>query len=70
MVDIKIGDVSQILTIKNACLCENVALEIAGVLCNVDFIKIDTEYPRVNANFLNGKSFVLDYGKKTLYVLK
>ena len=53
-------------------LCKNIPVEISKYTFNVDFIKKEgdgSKYPRINAGFLQGKKWVLDYKRRRLLIL-
>ncbi len=64
------GDIAHKLKMKKCGLCEGVSMELSQNRYLLDFILTNDQEPRVNASFLFGKSFVLDYSHKTLYILK
>ncbi len=64
------GDIAHKLKMKKCGLCEGVSMELSQNRYLLDFTLTNDQEPRVNASFLFGKSFVLDYSHKTLYILK
>ena len=60
------------LTYKEAGLCKNIPVEIANYTFNMDFVKAlkaGPKSPRINAGFLQGKKWVLDYKRRRLLIL-
>ena len=60
------------LTYKEAGLCKNIPVEIANYTFNLDFVKAlkaGPKSPRINAGFLQGKKWVLDYKRRRLLIL-
>lgn len=64
------GDIATKVTKVKGGLCEGIGMELSKNKFLLDFYLTDDNYPRINAAFLSGKSFVLDYAHKTLYILK
>lgn len=64
------ADIVHPLAMKKSLLYENVAVEMGNEQFRQDFL-LDEErgYPCINTDFLQGKTFVLDYPKKRLYIL-
>ena len=66
------ANIAEALSYKDLGLCKDVPVEISGYNFKVDFIKPDepgTDYPRINADFLRGKRWVLDYKHQHLLIL-
>ena len=60
------------LTYKEAGLCKNIPVEIANYTFNMDFVKAlkaGPKSPCINAGFLQGKKWVLDYKRRRLLIL-
>ena len=60
------------LTYKEAGLCKNIPVEIANYTFNMDFVKAlkaGPKSPRINAGFLQGKKWMLDYKRRRLLIL-
>ena len=55
---------------KKCGLCEGVSMELSQNRYLLDFTLTNDQEPRVNASFLFGKSFILDYSHKTLHILR
>ena len=64
------GDIAHKLKMKKCGLCEGVSMELSQNRYLLDFILTNDQEPRVNASFLFGKSFILDYSHKTLHILR
>ena len=64
------GDIAYKITIKKVGLAEKVSMEIGQNIFLLDFVLDGNVEPRVNASFLWGKTFVLDYKKKSIFILK
>ena len=59
-------------TQKEVGLCKNISVELSKYNFNLDFIKDKREgskYPRINADFLQGKKWMLDYKRRRLLIL-
>ncbi|MBF1590705.1 MAG: aspartyl protease family protein [Prevotella shahii] len=60
------------LSHKEVGLCKNIPVELSKYNFNLDFIKVKgdgSKYPRINADFLQGKKWVLDYKRRRLLIL-
>jgi hypothetical protein len=71
-VELPSADIANGLTYKKTAQCKNIPVEIADCHFEVDFnkeTKGGSDYPRLNASFLMGKRWVLDYTHKQLLVL-
>ncbi len=64
------GDIAHKITIRKVGLAENVSVEIGQDKFLLDFVLDERGEPRINASFLWGKTFVLDYKKKRIFILK
>lgn len=64
------GDIAHKITIKKMGLAEKVSMEIGQNIFLLDFVLDGNVEPRINASFLWGKTFVLDYKKKSIFILK
>ena len=64
------GDIAHKLKMKKCGLCEGVSMELSQNRYLLDFILTNDQDPCVNASFLFGKSFILDYSHKTLHILR
>ena len=64
------GDVANKLKMMKCGLCEGVSMELSQNRYLLDFILTNDQDPCVNASFLWGKSFILDYSHKTLHILR
>ena len=59
-------------TQKEVGLCKNISVELSKYNFNLDFIKDKgdgSKYPRINADFLQGKKWMLDYKRRRLLIL-
>ena len=59
-------------THKEVGLCKNIPVELSEYNFNLDFIKDKgdgSKYPRINADFLQGKKWMLDYKRRRLLIL-
>lgn len=71
-VELPCADIANGLTYKKAAQCKNIPVEIADCHFKVDFTKETkdgSDYPRLNASFLMGKRWVLDYEHRQLLIL-
>ena len=71
-IEIPGADIAEALTTKTVGQCKNIPVEISDYRFKVDFIKPTddgSEEPRLNASFLMGKRWVLDYTHKQLLIL-
>ena len=60
------------LSHKEVGLCKNIPVELSKYNFNLDFIKDKgdgSKYPRINADFLQGKKWMLDYKRRRLLIL-
>ena len=64
------ADIANKLKMKKGGLCEGVSMELSQNRYLLDFTLTNDQEPRVNASFLFGKSFILDYSHKTLHILR
>lgn len=64
------GDIANKVRMMKGGLCEGISMELSKNKFLLDFTLNNDKHPRINASFLLGKSFVLDYSQKTLYILK
>lgn len=66
------GNIAEALSYEEVGLCKDIPVEISDYSFKVDFIKPNecgAKYPRINADFLQGKRWVLDYKHKRLHIL-
>ena len=71
-IEIPGADIAEALTTKTVGQCKNIPVEISDYRFKVDFIKPTddgSEEPRLNASFLMGKRWVLDYEHRQLLIL-
>lgn len=71
-IEIPGADIAEALTTKTVGQCKDIPVEISDYSCKVDFIKPKkdgSEEPRLNASFLMGKKWVLDYEHQQLLIL-
>ena len=71
-IEIPGADIAEALTTKTVGQCKDIPVEISDYSFKVDFIKPKkdgSEEPRLNASFLMGKKWVLDYGHQQLLIL-
>lgn len=64
------ADIANKLKMMKGGLCEGVSMELSQNRYLLDFTLTNDQEPRVNASFLFGKSFILDYSHKTLHILR
>lgn len=64
------ADIAHKLKMMKCGLCEGVSMELSQNRYLLDFTLTNDQEPRVNASFLFGKSFILDYSHKTLHILR
>ena len=66
------ANIAEKLTYKKVGWCKNVPVEISNLNYNLNFVKSvssDSKYPRINADFLQGKKWMLDYKRRRLLIL-
>ena len=66
------ANIADKLTYKKVGWCKNVPVEISNLNYNLDFVKSvssASKYPRINADFLQGKKWMLDYKRRRLLIL-
>ena len=66
------ASIAEKLTYKKVGWCKNVPVEISNLNYNLNFVKSvssGSKYPRINADFLQGKKWVLDYKRRRLLIL-
>lgn len=66
------ANIADKLTYKDAELCKNIPVEISNYNFNLDFVKSKNsgiKQPCLNADFLQGKKWVLDYKHRQLLIL-
>lgn len=66
------ANMAETLSYEDVGLCNNIPVEVSGYSFKVDFIKPNkagSETPRINADFLQDKRWVLDYKHRHLYIL-
>ena len=71
-IEIPGADIAEALTIKTVGQCKDIPVEISDYSFKVDFIKPKKDgsgEPRLNASFLMGKKWVLDYEHQQLLIL-
>ena len=68
-IELERGDTAQALVREKTNVCEDVELKIGENNFKLNFIISEEKYPTINAEFLWGKSFVLDYKNKRIYIL-
>ena len=71
-IEIPGADIAEALTTKTVGQCKDIPVEISDYSFKVDFIKPKkdgSEEPRLNASFLMGKKWVLDYEHQQLLIL-
>ncbi|GJG28149.1 MULTISPECIES: retropepsin-like aspartic protease [Segatella] len=68
-IELERGDIAQALVREKTNVCEDVELKIGENNFKLNFIISEEKYPTINAEFLWGKSFVLDYKNKRIYIL-
>lgn len=71
-ITIRSANIADKLTHKEVGLCKNIPVELSKYNFNLDFIKDKgdgSKYPRINADFLQGKKWILDYKRRRLLIL-
>ena len=68
-IELERGDIAQALIREKTNVCEDVELKIGENNFKLNFILSEEKYPTINTEFLWGKSFVLDYKNKRIYIL-
>ena len=66
------ASIADILTYKKVGWCKNVPVEISNLNSNLDFVKSSNsglKEPCINASFLQGKKWMLDYKRRRLLIL-
>ena len=66
------ANIADKLTYKRVGWCKNVPVEISNLNYNLSFVKSvssGSKYPRINADFLQGKKWMLDYKRRRLLIL-
>ena len=66
------ANIADKLTYKKVGWCKNVPVEISNLNYNLSFVKSvssGSKYPRINADFLQGKKWMLDYKRRRLLIL-
>ena len=71
-IKIQSANFAEKFTHKEVGLCKNIPVELSEYNFNLDFIKDKgdgSKYPRINADFLQGKKWMLDYKRRRLLIL-
>ena len=66
------ANIAEKLTYKKVGWCKNVPVEISNLNYNLSFVKSvssGSKYSRINADFLQGKKWMLDYKRRRLLIL-
>ena len=66
------ANIAEKLTYKEVGWCKNIPVEISKLNSNLDFVKSSNsglKEPSVNASFLQGKKWMLDYKRRRLLIL-
>ena len=66
------ANIAEKLTYKKVGWCKNVPVEISNLNSNLDFVKSGNsglKEPCINASFLQGKKWMLDYKRRRLLIL-
>ena len=66
------ANIADKLTYKKVGWCKNVPVEISNLNYNLSFVKSvssGSKYSRINADFLQGKKWMLDYKRRRLLIL-
>ena len=66
------ASIAEKLTYKKVGWCKNVPVEISNLNYNLNFVKSvssGSKYPRINADLLQGKKWMLDYKRRRLLIL-
>ena len=66
------ASIAEKLTYKKVGWCKNVPVEISNLNSNLDFVKSSNsglKEPCINASFLQGKKWMLDYKRRRLLIL-
>ena len=66
------ANIAEKLTYKKVGWCKNIPVEISNLNSNLDFVKSSNsglKEPCVNASFLQGKKWMLDYKRRRLLIL-
>ena len=66
------ANIAEKLTYKEVGWCKNIPVEISNLNSNLDFVKSSNsglKEPCINADFLQGKKWMLDYKRRRLLIL-
>ena len=66
------ANIAEKLTYKKVGWCKNIPVEISNLNSNLDFVKSSNsglKEPCINASFLQGKKWMLDYKRRRLLIL-
>ncbi len=66
------ANIAEKLTYKKVGWCKNIPVEISNLNSNLDFVKSSNsglKEPCINADFLQGKKWMLDYKRRRLLIL-
>ena len=66
------ASIAEKLTYKKVGWCKNIPVEISNLNSNLDFVKSSNsglKEPCINASFLHGKKWMLDYKRRRLLIL-
>ncbi len=72
LIKIPSANMAETLSYEDVGLCNDIPVEVSGYSFKVDFIKPNkagSETPRINADFLQDKRWVIDYKHRHLYIL-
>ena len=65
----EVANVAEALRKETRGVCENTPVALKDWDFTLDFVVSEEKIPRLNIDFLKGKSFILSYKQKSLYVL-
>ena len=66
------ASIAEKLTYKEVGWCKNIPVEISNLNSNLDFVKSSNsglKEPCINADFFQGKKWMLDYKRRRLLIL-
>lgn len=65
----EVANIAEALRKETRGVCENIPVVMKDWDFTLDFVVSEEKIPRLNIDFLKGKSFILSYKQKSLYVL-
>ena len=65
----EVANIAEALRKETRGVCKNIPVVMKDWNFTLDFVVSEEKIPRLNIDFLKGKSFILSYKQKSLYVL-